>query len=177
MKKCKYILLVLILLVIFTGCSKKEGIWIDAIKSDDLDDVVSLGLKDLRISEKEILHIENIKDEKLMFFTSDNALGTASVIFKEGNWYWGRTGALNGFNSDSKLQYTDAGSKVKTLSGSEYFVVLGEIYNSNIEKITLDDDSVQGIIKKYKNKIFWFAILENNDQYKNIKAYDNKGKL
>ena len=63
-----------------------------------------------------------------------------------------------------------------TPDGTEYYLAMGIIHNSDITKITLSNDQINANIKEQDGNIFWFQLLENKDLFGNIKVYDKDGK-
>lgn len=172
MRLTKYFGLILVLFVLSTGCSNESRALKNALEGETWEELLELGLKYAQISEEEILHIEDFGKEKLLIFTKHNGLGVASILSKDGKWYWQSPAGMAGFDESNILRYNDAGIKVKTLSGKEYYVILGIIYDRNITKITFNDDTTEATLMKYKDRTYWFSLSINGD-IRNMKVYDS----
>jgi hypothetical protein len=176
MKTFKCIILVFVLLS-FSGCINTDDEFSNSIKANSLDEVIQNGLEVEQISGESILHIEDINEEKIIFFTKDDALGIAVVASKDENWYWKRTSAYADFQTDDPKWYMAGGTTVKTLNDKEYFVAMGKIFNSDIERLTLNNDSIEAVIKKYGENVFWFSVLNGESSFKDIRVYNNRNEL
>jgi len=169
--------LVLALLLLFTTSCTTEEKYDNSLSASTYENIINIGLEDLGISENELLHIEEIDDEKIVFFTKDDGIGTAIVGLKAEVWYWKRTGALAGFETDSNISYTEAGSIIKTFNGKEYVVFVGEIYNDEVDKMTIYDDTYEVEIREYFDHTYWFIVLDDFEFYKDVKLYNLESEI
>ena len=114
----------------------------------------------------------------MIFFTSHKALGIAYMAKDNDGWTFSRITPLTDFVSDQNPPtFMAGGEEVETPDGIKYFLAMGKIFNPNITKITLSNDSINTIIKKKDGEIFWFQLLENKDLNENIKIYDKDNNL
>ena len=173
-KSIKLIFLISILFVfsITLGCENKEDN-ISIVKGNNYDKVIEKGFQSEGLSLKDILYEKPIGESKMIFFTSDDALGLAYMGKQEDGWTFNRITALTNFESDVKPpSYMAGGLEVETPDGIKFFLAMGKIFNSNITKITISNDLINTIIKEKDGNIFWFQLLDNKDSFQNIKAYD-----
>jgi hypothetical protein len=158
------------------GCENKEDN-LSIVKGNNYDKVIEQGFQSEGLSLQDILYEKTIGESKMIFFTSDEALGLAYMGKDEDGWTYNRITTLTNFESDkTPPSYMAAGLEVKTPDGIKFFLAMGKIFNPNITKITLSNDSINTIIKEKDGNIFWFQLLDNKNLFQNIKAYDKDDK-
>jgi hypothetical protein len=166
-------------LFILTGCSVKVDNEDDPsiVKGVNYDQVIEQGFQGQGLSLQDILYEKTIGESKIIFFTSHKALGLAYMGKDKDCWTYSRITALYDFKSDSNPpSFMAGGTEVETPDGMKYFLAMGKIFNPEITKITLSNNSVNAIIKEKDGTIFWFQLLDNKDLNNNIKAYDKNDK-
>lgn len=146
----------------------------DILHSSSVEETVALGLNLMSITDEEVLHRIETENEVILFFIKDGAIGMSSVSLKNDQWYWFRTGGLIGFNGNKDVGYNDHGITITTFNGVEYLASVGEIYDYDIEKMTINNTHTVAI-KEYGNKRYWLCLLKGTDEYKNFRAYDING--
>jgi hypothetical protein len=166
-------------LFILTGCSMKVNKEDNPsiVKGVNYDQVIAQGFQSQGLSLQDILYEETIGENKMIFYTSHNALGLAYMSKDKDGWTYSRMTALYDFEAVSNPPSLMAGgTEVETPDGVKYFLAMGKIFNPEITKITLSNNSVNAIIKEKDGTIFWFQLLDNKDLNNNIKAYDKNDK-
>lgn len=180
MKKCMRLMFLISILLVFSmtlGCENKESKQDNLIKGIGYDKVIEQGLQSHGLSLEDILYEKTIGESKMIFFTSHKALGIAYMAKDKDGWVFSRITPLNDFVSDKNPpSFMAGGEEVETPDGIKYFLAMGKIFNPNITKITLSNDTINTIIKEKDGEIFWFQLLENSDLNENIKIYDKDGK-
>jgi hypothetical protein len=180
LKFIKLTILIVFIIVIFTACSiKAENENNSAtVKGTNYNEVIELGLQSEGLSLQDILYEETIGEDRFVFFTSHNALGFANVKNDKDGWVWYRLEPMFDFvsNTNPPPHYMSGGTEIEAPSGMKYFLVMGKIYNSDIYKITLSNDSINTIVREKNGNTFWFKLLENKDLNNDIKLYDKDGK-
>ena len=168
---------ILVILVSINAKGNKEDN-VSVIKELNYDKAIEQGLQSNNISLNDVLYEKIIGDNKIIFFTSHEALGVAYMKKVKGGWTFSRISALYDFKSESNppSDFMAGGTEIETPDGRTYFLAMGKIFNPKITKITLSNDSINTIIKEKYGNIFWFQLLENKDLNKDIKAYDKDGK-
>lgn len=146
----------------------------DILHSDTIEETIALGLNLMSITGDEILEKIAMEDEVVLFFIKDGAIGMASISLKNNQWYWFRTGGLIGFSGTKDVGYNDHGITITTFNGKEYLASVGEIYDYNIEKMTINDQHTV-TIKEYGNKRYWLCLLKSSDDYKGFRTFDING--
>lgn len=170
--KFEIILFVFIIGISFLSCDKDDG---NIIHGENFQIAIKRGLSSEDLSEEELLYVEDIENDKIIFFTRDRALGIATVVLKDNKWYWQRIGALIDYQTD--ISYASSGKKIEALSGNEYYIVMGKIFNDKIKSIKLNNNSINAHIRKHDNDIFWFTVLKNTEKYSKITAYSEDGEV
>ena len=177
--KCKFCILICILIFASFGlvaCEKETNS--TSIKGSDYNKVMNQGLEAGGISKESILSEEAVGENKMIIYTTNNAVGVASMIKSKDGWRWNRSTPLYDFKDVSKtVAYTVGDVDIKISEGKEYHLAVGRIYNASIKKITLANDEITTMIVKNNGDIFWFKLLDNKDLNRDVKAYDTEGKL
>lgn len=179
--KFKYLILcgVVILLIFIIFNNKRK---LQFVKDRDYATAIKLGLEKEGMTEEQILKVEPINDnEKLIFFINYNALGFSCLSKIKDEWVWKRTEALHSFQSSGTSSYMSSVIEIKTIKNHNYYLCLGEIFDSKINGIILYNDTINAKIIKTDNNIFWFAVIDtklvNNSLNINTKAYDKIGNI
>ena len=146
----------------------------DILHSQSKEETIALGLELTNVSHEAILEIVSKEDEDLLFFMKDGAIGIASISLKNNQWYWFRTGGLIGFGGSKETGYNDHGIGITTFNGNDYLATVGEIYDYNIDSMTINDVFEVKIVE-YGNKRYWIGLLNDKDDYKNFRAFDING--
>jgi len=143
----------------------------------DYNNVIEQGLQNQGISLQDILYEETVGENKIIFFTSQNALGLAYMSKDRDGWRWERFTPFYDFESHSNppSPYMASGKEIETPDGLKYYLAMGKIFDPDIVKLTINNDSINAIVKKKDDNIFWFKLLDNRDLYGNIKVYDKDG--
>ncbi|NYB75524.1 hypothetical protein HZF24_15355 [Sedimentibacter hydroxybenzoicus DSM 7310] len=179
--KFKYFILCgIVILLIFIVFNNKRKL--QFVQDKDYAIAIQLGLEKEDLTEEQILIVESLKDnEKLIFFVNYNALGFSCLSKIKDEWVWKRTEALYSFQSSNTSSYMSSVIEIKTIKNHKYYLCLGEIFDSEINRIILYNDSINAKIIKTDNNIFWFAVIDtklvNNSLNINTKAYDKIGNI
>jgi hypothetical protein len=169
----------MLLVLILTSCNNNmnKGDNPLSVKGVDYNNVIQKGLQSTGASLQDILYEESVDENKIIFFTVNDALSVGYMSKTNKGWVWSRNTPFYDFQSTAKPlpSYMAGGTEINTPNNKTYFLAMGKIFNHNITKLTIDSDKINAIIIKKHGSTFWFKLLDNDTLNKNIKIYDKDG--
>lgn len=120
------------------GCTEDNPQWYET-----KEDAIKYGLEQ-ESSNAILLAVEEYKDETIVFFEQDQALGVASITDSEKGFSWYRDQPLTGFEGGSS--YSTAGFESETKQGTKVPILAGKAFDHNITKIRIPGRDNQKIL-------------------------------
>jgi hypothetical protein len=122
----------LLLIYLLVGCSTDTSEWYDS-----KEDAIKYGLIQ-EGSNAILLSVEEYADETIVFIELNNALGVASITESKKGYSWYRGEPYSGFGGDAP--YSRMGFDIGTKEGTEVSILVGEAFDTNIQKVKLLGD-------------------------------------
>lgn len=163
----KIFIIVILLICVYMFMPK----YIGNISGDSLDDVIEKGLFADTNAVSEVLYIEKLKEDVIVYYSLSNAIGVGNAINYRGKWYVKDLLPLTVFNQ-TDFNFACTGGWVETLSGEKHCIIIGRIFTPNITKIEILDGKIPAYIKNNNTNKFFFARGNDEKMLHNVKAYD-----
>ncbi|MBP3950952.1 hypothetical protein [Bacillus suaedae] len=138
------------LIFLMVGCTQDNPQWYKT-----KEDAIKYGLEQ-ESSNSILLAVEEYKDETIVFFEQDQALGVASITDSEKGFSWYRDQPLTGFESDSS--YSTARFESETKQGTKVPILAGKAFDHNITKIRIPGGNNEKILRITDNSRLFYSV-------------------
>ena len=124
------------------------------------EEAVETGLKTEGIDKESVLSIEEYKGETLVLFEYEDALGVASIQENNKGYKWQRYSPYKDIEVKGELPYSTIGFDIETDSGVNISILVGKVFVSGIQSLTLTGDGAEKTLKVYEDSGLFYAIHE-----------------
>ncbi len=153
---------------LLSACNQESGDeW-----QESKEEAISVGLENDGASEEAILSVEEVDGETVIFYGNSNTIGTASLEESNQGYRWYRSNSDVGFEGDSP--YSTAGYDVKTKSGKNFHVVVGQAKDESIQKMSLSGDGATKELPIVGESRLFYSITENAFDQVNVEPIWNQ---
>ncbi|MBM7661170.1 hypothetical protein JOC85_001942 [Bacillus mesophilus] len=154
MKKIFYFFV--FILVLLTGCAfqgNEEIVWYET-KEQAIDE----GLQLEGITREEILSIEELDGETIVFYEYDKSLGVASITQSAQGYSWYRSRGYT--DLEGVAPFSTAGFEYETKSGLNVPVLVGKAFDQSITKMKLIESNAEKELEVFDKSRLFFSILK-----------------
>lgn len=139
---------------------------------NSIEEVIEGIMKEQEIPKEAIIYTVDFEDGKLIFFSKYDGVSKIYAKKTGDKWMWRDRSAYMRFESESKDWYMATCQELIEIKDKMYYLAVGKIFNNNIKRLSLNKDDKEAKIVEFEDNIFWFAILDDKDEFNDIKVYD-----
>lgn len=122
------------------------------------EEAMEAGLRMEEVDQTSVLSIERYKGESFVFYKIDGALGVASIEETTKGYAWKRYPPYHRVEVNGDLPYSTTGFNLTTYAGVEVSILVGKVFNDEIESVTLAGDVKQRVLEVDKDSGLFYAI-------------------
>lgn len=147
--------LVFLSFVLLMGCNvnKEEITW-----HETKEKAINYGLNEEGIDENEVLSVEKIENETVIFYKNNQALGIASLTESDKGFSWYRSRSYTDFKGVTP--FTTAGFTYVTKSGLSISILAGKAFHDSIIKMKLIEEDTERELEIDSDSRLFYAVHE-----------------
>lgn len=138
------------------GCSQESNNSNKRGWYETKEEAIEHGLKDEEVNRDDILSIQEIKGESIVFYEHNGGLGVASITKTEKGYSWFRNRPYTDYDSDAP--FLVGGFEFETESGSVIPILAGKAFDRNIEKMLLIENNTKKDLGIHEKSRLFFSI-------------------